>query len=807
MRLIHILADHRRALMAAAVVAGLSTAAILVARAQGRSGARHPSLAAPSPGVPRAEAAAERESLPGAPAFPAELTARLRASWARRTPSYAPRTRHLRPDGSPKYTNRLFLESSPYLLQHAHNPVNWYPWGDEAFETARRLGRPVVLSIGYSTCHWCHVMEEESFDDEEIARYLNENYVIVKVDREERPDVDAVYMSAVQRMIGGGGWPMTVWVTPDRKPFFGGTYFPARDGDRGVRVGFLSLLRQLKEAYGAQADKVAEVSSRLAEAIRGDLAPESGAKGLPGKDVLESAAAFYRSRFDSAQGGLAGAPKFPSSLPIRFLLRFHRRAQDAEALHMATLTLEKMAAGGMYDHVGGGFHRYSTDERWLVPHFEKMLYDNALLAMAYLEGYQATGREEFAQVAREILRYVQRDMTAPEGAFYSASDADSVAPDGKQEEGRFFTWTPDEIQAVVGPERARVVGAYFAVTPGGNFEGRNILHVARPLADVAREVGKSPDEVRTIVDASKELLYAARARRPPPLRDEKILAAWNGLMIAAHARATLVLGDPEYARRAARAADFVLTRMRRSGRLLRSYNHGPAAHDGYLDDYAFLIAGLLDLYEATSASRWLRDAVGLDGVLQHSYEDARGGFFTTSHEHESLLAREKPAYDGAEPSGNSVHALNLMRLHELTTDDGYRQRAERALQAFGGRIAQSPASLSEMLLALDFQLDTPKEVVIVTAGSRSEAEPLLAKLRATFLPNRVLVVASQGADLAAQAQLVPLLEGKVARKGQVTAYVCERRVCRLPTSDPEVFLQQLRKVELLSASGNPGLTQ
>src|SRR5712691_877581 len=335
-------------------------------------------------------------------------------------------------------------------------------------------------------------MEEESFDDEEIARYINENYIIVKVDREERPDVDAVYMSAVQRMTGGGGWPMTVWVTPDRKPFFGGTYFPARDGDRGVRVGFLSLLRQLKEAYGAQADKVAEVSSRLAEAIRGDLAPESGAKGLPGKDVLESAAAFYRSRFDSAQGGLAGAPKFPSSLPIRFLLRFHRRAQDAEALHMATLTLEKMAAGGMYDHVGGGFHRYSTDARWRVPHFEKMLYDNALLAMAYLEGYQATGREEFAQVAREILRYVQRDMTAPEGAFYSASDADSPGPSGRREEGWFFTWTPDEIEWALGPQRARVVEAWFGVTPTGNFEGRNILHTPKSLPEVAKALGLPP---------------------------------------------------------------------------------------------------------------------------------------------------------------------------------------------------------------------------------------------------------------------------------------------------------------------------
>jgi hypothetical protein len=809
---IRIRAVRRRAVMAIAVLAGVSSAAIFALRAQDRSVGREPPVSASAPARDRDAATASAsesmsESLPGAPPLPAELAAKLRARWAARSPSYTPRTRHLRPDGSPRYTNRLFLESSPYLLQHAHNPVNWYPWGDEAFATARRLGRPVLLSIGYSTCHWCHVMEEESFDDEEIARYLNESYVIVKVDREERPDVDAVYMSAVQRMTGGGGWPMTVWVTPDRKPFFGGTYFPARDGDRGARVGFLTLLRQLKEAYGAQAGKVAEVSTRLTEAIRADLAPESGAQGLPGPSVLESAAAFYRSRFDSAEGGLAGAPKFPSSLPIRFLLRFHRRAQDAEALRMATLTLEKMAAGGIYDQVGGGFHRYSTDERWRVPHFEKMLYDNALLTLAYLEGHQATGREDFAQVAREILRYVQRDMTSPEGAFYSATDADSLAPSGKREEGRFFTWTPAEIQAVLGPERARVAGAYFGVMPGGNFEGRSIFYTPRSVAEVAREVGKPPDEVRAIVERSKELLYAARARRSPPLRDEKVLAAWNGLMIAAHARAAFVLGDPEYARRAARAAEFVLTKMRRDGRLRRSYKDGLAAHEGYLDDYAFLIAGLLDLHEATSEPRWLREAIALDGVLQKSYEDeAHGGFFMTSHDHEPLLAREKPAYDGAEPSGNSVQALNLLRLHELTTDDRYRLRAERALQTFGGRLAKSPAALSEMLLAADFQLDTPKEVVIVTAGPRAEAEPFLAKLRTTFLPNRVLVVARQGADLAAQAQLVPLLGGKLARKGEATAYVCERRVCRLPTSDPDVFLQQLRNVEPLGAPGKPAST-
>jgi uncharacterized protein YyaL (SSP411 family) len=473
---------------------------------------------------------------------------------------------------------------------------------------------------------------------------------------------------------------------------------------------------------------------------------------------------------------------------------------------MATRTLEKMAAGGMYDHVGGGFHRYSTDAQWLVPHFEKMLYDNALLTMAYLDGYQATGREEFARVARDVLRYVERDMTSPEGAFYSATDADSAAPGGKREEGWFFTWTPDELRTVLGQERARIVVAYYGVTPKGNFEGRSILHVPRPLPDVARDLGLPPEKVRAVVEESRDPLYAARATRPPPLRDEKILTAWNGLMIRAHAQAALVLREERYAQRAARAAAFVLERMRRDGRLLRSYKDGKARHNGYLDDYAFLIAGLLDLYEATGEPRWLREALALDGLLETLYEDREhGGYFMTSSDHESLLAREKPAYDGAEPSGNSVQALNLLRLHELTTEDRYRQRAERTLQAFAGRLSQAPAALSEMLLASDFHLDTPKELVIVTPSSRAEAEPLLARLRSTFLPNRVLTVAAEGADLAAQSRLVPLLQGKVTRKGQATAYVCERRVCKLPTSDPEVFARQIQKVEpLTAASGSDG---
>ena len=737
--------------------------------------------------------------LPGAPVFGESLLDQLADAWIVRDPGYTPRTRHLQPDGSPKHTNRLFLESSPYLRQHAHNPLNWYPWGDEAFELARQLGRPVLLSVGYSTCHWCHVMEEESFDDEEIARYLNENYIAIKVDREVRPDIDAIYMTAVQMMIGRGGWPMTVWLTPDREPFSGGTYFPARDGDRGVSIGFLTMLRRMKGAYDEDHDRVVEVAAQITQLIRESMVPAGRGEGLPEAQVLHAAAEYYRESFDPTYGGLAGAPKFPSGLSPRLLLRHHRRTGDEQSLEMATLTLEQMAAGGMYDHVGGGFHRYSTDERWLVPHFEKMLYDNALLTTAYLEAYQATGREDFARVARELLRYVERDMTSPEGAFYSATDADSLGPSGDREEGWFFTWASAEVeQALDNEEQARVVAAYYDVTADGNFEGRNIFHTPRPLAEVAQALGLPVDRMGSLLEQAREILYAVRATRPAPLRDEKILTAWNGLMISALAHASLVLEDEAYAARAERAADFVLTYLRRDGRLLRSYADGRARQTAYLDDYVFLIAGLLDLYEATSDLRWLEEALALDRVLQARYEDqVSGGFFRTSDDQETLLAREKPSYDGAEPSGNSVQLLNLVRMHEFTTDDGYRQRGERALRALEHILTTAPAAAAEALLAVDYYLDTPKEIVIVTPTSRQDAEPLLAQLRVTFLPNRILIVVVDGEDLAAQMKLIPLLEGKFARDGQATAYVCENRVCDLPTTDPDVFARQIATVRPL----------
>jgi uncharacterized protein YyaL (SSP411 family) len=725
--------------------------------------------------------------LPGATPFDDALVGKLQAAWAARPSGERPRTRHLNPDGSPKYTNRLYLETSPYLQQHAHNPVSWYSWGDEAFDTARRLHRPVLLSVGYSTCHWCHVMEEQSFEDEKIARFMNENYVAIKVDREERPDVDAIYMNAVQMLTGSGGWPMTVAATPDRKPFFGGTYFPPAE--------FLNLLGELRKAYDSEPDRVTQAAEQITRRVQQNMS-QIAAQGRPDASALTRAADSYRSRFDGEWGGVKARMKFPSSLPVRFLLRVYRRTHQEDLLRMVTVTLDRMAAGGMHDQVGGGFHRYSTDPQWLVPHFEKMLYDNALLAMAYLEGYQATGEKRYAGIVREILLYAERDMTSSEGAFYSATDADSPGPTGRREEGWFFTWTPEEIREVVDPRRTRIAEAWFGVSQKGNFEGRNILHTPKPLAEVAKALGMPQEQVRTAIEESRDILYEARRQRPPPLRDEKILTSWNGLMISAFARAALVLGNERYAQRAGRAAEFLLEKVRKGKRLFRSFKDGRAQHDAYLDDYALLTAGLLDLFEATGDTRWLREAISLDGVIEAHYEDrSNGGFFLTADDHEHLLARERPSYDGAEPAGNSVEMLNLLRLSELTTNGAYRKRAERAFTALGGVLQSSPATVSEALLALDFSLDSAKEIVIVTRRSRAEAEPLLARLRTAYVPNRVLLVAAEGPPLGALARLVPLVEGKVAAKGQPTAYVCKRGVCDLPTADPAVFEKQIRQVD------------
>ena len=529
------------------------------------------------------------------------------------------------------------------------------------------------------------------------------------------------------------------------------------------------------------------------------MSPEGG-DDLPTAEALTDAARFYLDHFDPVNGGMAAVPKFPSHLPVRFLLRFHRRTGDGSYLDMARRTLEAMAAGGICDHVGGGFHRYATDGKWLIPHFEKMLYDNALLVAAYLEGYQATGRKDFARVARETLRFIERDMTAPGGAFYSATDADSPGEGGRREEGAFFTWTPAELEAALGPERARIVALQYGVTEGGNFEGRSILHVSASPTAVARDLGIPEAELDAILPEAKELLYRARSLRPGPIRDEKILTAWNGLAISAYARAGLVLDDPGYVERACRAARFLLENAFRGGRLHRTWKDGEARHPGLLEDYAFLVAGFLDLYEASADLAWLEEAVAMDAVLADRFEDKdRGGFFLTGDGHEELLVREKPMYDGAEPAGTSVAVLNLLRLHEFTTDPHYRARAEKAFRYAAPTLRSNPISLSEMLLALDFLLDRPKQVVVVLprGAGKDEAAPLLSAFRDRFVPNRVLSVVREGQEQEKAARIIPLVRGKEAVGGRVTAYVCEERTCMPPTGNPAELLRQVGTVHPL----------
>jgi hypothetical protein len=724
--------------------------------------------------------------LPGAEAFSGELQTRLAQALAAQGANHPPHTRHLRPDGSPQYTNRLVLEASPYLLQHAHNPVNWYPWGDEAFATATQLGRPVLLSVGYSTCHWCHVMEEESFEDEEIARYLNEHYVAIKVDREVRPDVDEAYISVVQALTGGGGWPMTVWLTPDRKPFYGGTYFPPRDGARGAGVGFLTVLQRLHDAFTTQPLEIATQATRIVAHVRQQAASAPGS-ALPGSTVLHAGFERWSAAFDAVHGGFYGAPKFPMPPVLDFFLRYHRRTGNAHALEMVTLTLEQMADGGIHDQIGGGFHRYATDAAWQVPHFEKMLYDNAQLARLYVAAYQVTRREPFARVARDVLDYVAREMTAPGGGFYGATDADSEG-----EEGRFFLWTPAEVRAALDAPQAEGVLAYYAVSESGNFAGQNILHVARPLSDVAASLGTTPEILTQRLTAARARLYAARQRRVPPHTDTKILAGWNGLMISAFARAGAILDDPAYVERARAAARFVLDHLRREGRLQRTWIEGAAHEDAFLDDYAFLAAGLLDLYEATFDLTWLGAAIELHETLARDFWDAEhGAFFLTDAAREVTLARTKPDDDGALPSGNAVAIEGLLRLAELTGDDRWRVRADRALQALAPQVERAPA----LLAALDFRLDRPKEIVIVRPTMTDEGvAALLATVRAVYLPNHVLTVVTEGAVLDRQRELIPLVGGKEAIDGVPTAYVCEQHVCAQPTSDPAVLAVQLAKV-------------
>ncbi|MBI1741577.1 thioredoxin domain-containing protein [Candidatus Acetothermia bacterium] len=680
-----------------------------------------------------------------------------------------------------KKTNYLIHETSPYLLQHAYNPVGWYPWGKEALAKAKVEDKPILLSIGYSACHWCHVMEHESFENETIARFMNEHFVNIKVDREERPDLDEVYMTAVQLMTGQGGWPMTVFLTPDLKPFFGGTYFPPED--RPGLPGFLTVLHSIAEVYKNERSAVVEQAERLKQHLQKIATGPSGESlSLLTQDLLQRAYTSALEIFDREQGGFGRAPKFPHSMELSLLLRYWRRTHDPDALHIVELTLEKMARGGMYDQLGGGFHRYSTDARWLIPHFEKMLYDNALLVWIYLEAYQATHKPFYRRIVEETLEYVLREMTSSEGGFYATQDADS--PGG---EGAFFSWIPQEPKAVLGEKEGALICEYFGVTEAGNFEhGKSVLHLPYALEEFSTRSNLSATELEALIKHAKAALFQAREQREKPGRDEKILTAWNGLMISSFARASQILEDKRYLEAAENAARFCLKSLNKDGKLLRSYKDGQAKFNAYLEDYACLITGFLDLYEASFELEWLKEAQALSKVIVEKFwDESNGGFFFTSKDHEMLVARSKSAYDGATPSGNSAAVLALLRLAELTSDSDLRKKTEQTLRLFRDLMEQAPNGFSHMLCALDFYLGPTQQIAIVGDKSDSRTQKLLSTIHQQWLPNKVLALKESRRSVPELENAVPLLKDKTLKSDIPTVYVCENYACKTPVTDPQ----------------------
>lgn len=677
--------------------------------------------------------------------------------------------------------NRLAGESSPYLLQHAHNPVDWYPWGPEALATAKAEDKPIFLSIGYSACHWCHVMEHESFENEHIAQIMNELFVNIKVDREERPDLDAIYMDAVVAMTGQGGWPMSVFLTPNGVPFYGGTYFPP--APRFGRPGFEQVLKSVAHAYHHQKEDVAKNGQALMARLKAAIPLQ--AEGSPDPAVPELAVSALARTFDHAHGGFGGAPKFPQPMTIDFLLRAYHRNPRPGALEMVELTLQKMARGGMYDHLGGGFHRYSVDAVWLVPHFEKMLYDNALLARLYLHAFQATGNPFYRRVVEETLDYVIREMTAPGGGFYATQDADSEG-----EEGKFFLWTPEEINRVLGETDGPVFCAAYNVTPGGNFEGKSILNLPKPLEQVAAELDISPEILQDTLARGRSALFEAREQRVKPARDEKIITAWNGLMLAAFAEAGRVLNRPDYTTVATRNAGFILSTMSENGRLYRTWKAeaGKARLMGYLEDYAFYADGLLALYQTTFNPRWFREARALmEVVLEHFVDNEAGGFFDTADDHEPLVTRPKGLQDNAIPCGNSMAVRTLLLLAAYTGQDKYLQPALGALVALQQAVARYPAAFAHWLGALEMALAQPKEIALIGPLHRADTRAMLRILQEPYRPNQVVAVA-QETETADHPELVA---NRPAQNGQTTAYVCQNFTCRRPVTSPEALAQLL----------------
>jgi uncharacterized protein len=670
-------------------------------------------------------------------------------------------------------TNRLANETSPYLLQHANNPVDWFPWGEEALALARSEDKPIILSIGYSACHWCHVMAHESFENEEIARVMNENFINIKVDREERPDLDTIYMEAVQSIMGSGGWPLTVFLTPEGKPFYGGTYFPPEDG-RGL-PGFSTILRTVSDAYRNRRKELEQATRQIIAVINSRREGKFDTDPLA-IDILDQAYSALSLEFDGDNGGFNQAPKFPQPTVLEFLLRHYLRTQEKAALNIVTLTLEKMARGGIYDQIGGGFHRYATDSFWLIPHFEKMLYDNALLSQVYLHAYLVSKMPLFRRITEETIDYVLRDMTSPDGGFYSSQDADS---EGK--EGKYYVWTSDEIKKVLDERSSSITNDYYGVTERGNFEGLNILHVAGAL---------HPEE-SAIIKQSKDALLRARERRVKPGKDDKILASWNGLMLSSLAEAAVTLGRKDYLKAAVKNGSFLSDQMTSDGFLRRVYSHGQAKISGYLEDYALVADGLLNLHQATLTGRWLKEAIRLSEiVVKDFWDDEVGLFYDTSERHQALFVRPKSTQDGALPSGSSAAVQLLLKVARITDDKRLERIATRSLLTLRENLARYPLAFGNWLCALDFHLSNKKEIVVVGPSHDNTTTEMMRVLYTSWLPNKVIV----GLDSHDSTSVtgLTLQNGKTMINGQSTVYICEKFSCRTPATTPDSLKDQLR---------------
>jgi len=695
-----------------------------------------------------------------------------------------------------KYTNRLIGSKSPYLLLHAHNPVDWYPWGEEAFAKARKENKPIFLSVGYSTCHWCHVMAHESFENPQIAKILNGNFVCIKVDREERPDVDGVYMTFVQATTGGGGWPMSVWLTPDLKPFFGGSYYPPEE--------FAPLLEKIAAGWHTDHDKILASGDAMVSQLKQFTETSHPASSGLGKALLNQAYDQIKSSYEPGYGGFGGAPKFPRPVALNFMLRYYAQTGTRDALDMSLFTLRKLADGGIHDHIGGGFHRYSTDNRWHVPHFEKMLYDQAQLACSYLDAYQITHDKLYAGVARDILACVQRDLTGGQGQFYSAEDADSSLP-GKPAahvEGAYYVWDEKEIIMVLGNESAGIFNYCYGIEKAGNvdndprdeFPNKNVLIVSHSLEETAKKFAKSPDEIQVILADARQKLFAVRAQRPQPQLDDKAITAWNGLMISAYARAYQVLGDPQYLLAATKSAQFVKTKLydASTGRLVRRYRAGEATIDGFADDYAFFIQGLLDLYEASFDINDLAWAFHLQKRQNELFWDKdQAGYFSTAGQDPNILLRLKEDYDGAEPSPNSVSALNLLRLSQMLDDKPFREMADKTFSAFGQRLQETPGALPQMLVALDFSLGEPKQIVIAGRPDAADTQAIRHAVNEQFIPNKIVLLADGGEGQAFLAKHLEFIQGVQTVGGHATTFVCENYACQLPATNLEAMVKLL----------------